>query len=320
MATRKLIHFDWAFKKILRQKANYDILEGLLSVLLKQDIVIKNLTESESNKETADNKFNKVDILAETTEKELIIIELQIDNEIDYFQRMAYGTSKAIAEYMNEGKAYKNIKKIFSVNIVFFDLGKGKDYVYQGTTEFRGLHENDLLELSERQKESMPFKQVSDIFPEYFILKVNAFNDITTDDLDQWLYVLKNSEVRDDFTAKGIDKAKEKLAYETMTETEKRHYKAAMENESNAQSTLWTARVEGEQIGIKKGEQIGMKKGEQIGIKKGEQVGISNEKRKTAFRLFDLGFDDKIVSKGTQLSLLEVQTLRVAWEKNKKKC
>ena len=70
-----LIRFDWAIKKILRDKANFGILEGFLSELLGQNIKILNLLDSESNKETNDDKFNRVDLLAELENKELVIIE-----------------------------------------------------------------------------------------------------------------------------------------------------------------------------------------------------------------------------------------------------
>ena len=32
------IRFDWAIKHILRDKANFDILEGLISVLLGEEV------------------------------------------------------------------------------------------------------------------------------------------------------------------------------------------------------------------------------------------------------------------------------------------
>ncbi|WYD79654.1 MAG: hypothetical protein V8K32_10085 [Candidatus Electrothrix gigas] len=48
MPTRKLISFDWAMKKLLRSKANFDILEGFLSELLKEDIHILEILESEN--------------------------------------------------------------------------------------------------------------------------------------------------------------------------------------------------------------------------------------------------------------------------------
>lgn len=45
----KLVRFDWAIKHILRDKANFDVLEGLLSALLKEDITVLNLLKSEFN-------------------------------------------------------------------------------------------------------------------------------------------------------------------------------------------------------------------------------------------------------------------------------
>ncbi|MEI7595989.1 MAG: Rpn family recombination-promoting nuclease/putative transposase [Bacteroidota bacterium] len=286
---KKIIQFDWALKKLLRQKANYDILEGFLSVLLKQDIIIKNILDSESNKETENDKFNRVDIFAETNGSELIIIELQVDNEVDYFQRMAYGTSKAITECMSTGDKYVKVKKVYSVNIVYFDLGQGKDYVYHGTTEFKGMHQNDILTLSEKQKQAMPHHKISDIFPEYYVLKVNDFNDLAKDKLDEWIYVLKNSEVKEEFTAQGLDKVKVKLNYEGMSESEKNRYNEDMLNKSNAKSTLWTAKVEG----------------------------VIAEKKETAFRGFDMGLDNDMIIKLTSLSLSEVEVLRQEWETQK---
>jgi predicted transposase/invertase (TIGR01784 family) len=95
--------------------------------------------------------------------------------------------------------------------VVYFDLGQGKDYVYKGKTNFEGLHEKDILQLSTQQKMTFAKKEVSDIFPEYYIIKVNQFNDIAKDTLDEWIYFLKNSEVKDEFKAKGLAEAKEVL-------------------------------------------------------------------------------------------------------------
>ena len=60
---KHLIRFDWAIKKLLRSKANFGILEGFLSVLLKTQIKIHKILESEGNKETVTDKFNRLDIL-----------------------------------------------------------------------------------------------------------------------------------------------------------------------------------------------------------------------------------------------------------------
>jgi predicted transposase/invertase (TIGR01784 family) len=265
----KIIRFDWALKKLLRNKANYEILEGFVSVLLKQDIRIDNITESDSNKEDERDKYNSVDIFAETSTKELIIIELQVDNEVDYFQRMAYGASKALAQHLDAGDEYMKVRKVYSINIVYFDLGQGQDYVYHGITEFRGLHHGDVLQLSERQRNIMPFKAVSDIYPEYYVLKINTFNDVAADDIDEWMYALKHSEVKDEFHARGLDKLRDKLNYENMTTQQKQNYDEYIAGLSNKKSELLTSRIEGRAEGLVEGEQIGLEKGEQIGIQKG---------------------------------------------------
>lgn len=92
-------------------------------------------------------------MLAENSKGELILIEVQNNNECAYFQRMLFGASKLVTEYINRGEGYENVRKVYSVNIVYFSLGHGKDYVYHGKTEFRGIHENDILEFSPFQKQ-----------------------------------------------------------------------------------------------------------------------------------------------------------------------
>jgi predicted transposase/invertase (TIGR01784 family) len=209
--TKKLIRFDWAVKKLLRNKANFVVLEGFLSELLFDDIKIQKILESESNQDTENDKYNRVDILTQNSKNELIIVEIQNTYEIDFFHRMIYGTSKALIENISLGQPYSEIKKVISINIVYFDLGQGKDYVYKGKTNFEGLHEKDTLQLSIQQKQTFTKKEISDFFPEYYIIKVNKFNDIAKDTLDEWVYFLKNSEVKDDFKAKGLAEAKEVL-------------------------------------------------------------------------------------------------------------
>jgi len=209
--SKRLIRFDWAIKRLLRNKTNFVVLEGFLSELLFEDVKIKEILESESNQEIEDDKYNRVDILTQNAKNELVIIEIQNTYEIDYFHRMAYGASKALTENLGLGKSYSEIKKIISVNIVYFDLGQGKDYVYTGKTNFEGLHQKDVLQLSNNQKKTFTKQNVSDIFPEYYIIKVNQFNDIATDTLDEWIYFLKNSEVKEEFKAKGLAEAKDAL-------------------------------------------------------------------------------------------------------------
>jgi len=151
MNQRTLVSFDWAAKSLLRQKVNFDILEGFLSETLYEDIVVKAIIESESNKETNDDKFNQVDVFCENSKNELIFIEIQFYDQIDYFHRLNYAVSKVVSEHMYEGYDYVKVKKVYSINILYFDLGRGDDYIYHGRMDFRGIYRHDALELSPAQ-------------------------------------------------------------------------------------------------------------------------------------------------------------------------
>ncbi len=156
MNTRPLVSFDWAIKYLLREKANFDILEGFLTALLRQDLHIRSLLESESNQEDRTDKFNRVDLLVENDQHELIIIEVQSNREIHYLERVLYGTSKLIVEHMQLGDDYHKIKKVISVSILYFLLGEGEmDYVFHGTTEFYGLNNHSRLELKKHRKAAL---------------------------------------------------------------------------------------------------------------------------------------------------------------------
>ena len=208
----------------LRSKANFGILEGFLSELLKEEITILEILESEGNKEEKKDKFNRVDLKVRNSKQEIIIIEIQYDREYDYLQRMFYGVSKTAIEYMEEGYAYSEITKVISVNILYFDLGKGTDYIYKGTTQFIGLHQHDQLELTDKQKELFKKDKLETLFPEYYLIKINRFNDVAKDTLDEWVYFLKNEEIKESFTAKGLQEAQEKLNIMKLPEDEQKAY------------------------------------------------------------------------------------------------
>ena len=243
---KQLIRFDWAIKRLLRNKANFVVLEGFLSELLFDNIKIKHILESEGNQELEEAKFNRVDILTQNAANELIIIEIQSTYEIDYFHRMIYGVSKAITENLAIGQNYGQVKKVISVNIVYFDLGQGQDYIYKGTTAFEGFYKHDVLDLSEKQKKTFLKTRISEIFPEYYLLKVNQFNDVAKNTLDEWIYFLKNSEVRDEFRAKGLKEAGEVLDIMRLTAEDQYGYNRYLDSLHQKASELFTLQTEAE--------------------------------------------------------------------------
>ena len=256
---KKLVRFDWAIKKLLRHKANFTILEGFLTELLKFEVTIVDVLEGEGNKQESDDKYNRADILVKSAEEEMMLVEVQNESQVDYFQRMVYGASKLITEYIKEGEPYSQIKKVYSINIVYFGLGQGSDYVYEYDGKFIGIHNGDILQPTLTQKNEFKVEQVKDIFPKYYVLKVNNFDDVAKDTLDEWVYFLKNSEIKDDFKAKGLQEASEKLKEDTLTEEERIAYRRFQENRRIERSEIETALKEGEEKGMEKGMEITIK-------------------------------------------------------------
>jgi predicted transposase/invertase (TIGR01784 family) len=284
--TKKLIRFDWAVKKLLRNKANFVVLEGFLSELLFDDIKIQKNLESESKQDTENDKYNRVDILTQNSKNELIIVEIQNTYEIDFFHRMIYGTSKALIENISLGQPYSEIKKVISINIVFFDLGQGKDYVYKGKTNFEGLHEKDTLQLSIQQKQTFTKKEISDFFPEYYIIKVNKFNDIAKDTLDEWVYFLKNSEVKDEFKAKGLAEAKEVLDIRRLDKEQQYGYNRYLDYLHYKASEIISLRLEAEDK-----------------VRQDRNVEIAKN-------FIIMGLDNVTIAKGTGLTVEQIEDLR----------
>ena len=285
--SKRLIRFDWAVKKLLRNKANFVVLEGFLSELLFDDIKIQKNLESESNQETENDKYNRVDILIQNSKNELIIVEIQNTYEIDFFHRMIYGTSKALIENISLGQPYSEIKKVISINVVYFDLGQGKDYIYKGKTNFEGLHENDTLQLSIQQKQTFTKKEISDFFPEYYIIKVNKFNDIAKDTLDEWVYFLKNSEVKDEFKAKGLAEAKEGLDIMRLDKEQQYGYNRYLDYLHYKASEILSLRLEAEDK-----------------VRKDRNVEIAKN-------FIVMGLDNITIAKGTGLTVEQIEHLRI---------
>jgi len=274
---RKLISFDWAIKKILRSKANFGILEGFLSELLFTDIRIVEILESESNKENRKNKYNRVDIKVIDSQKQIIIIEIQYSRELDYLQRILFSSAKAINEHLDKGKTYAEVSKIISINILYFDFGEGEDYIYHGTTNFVGLHDNSELKLTEEQKELYALEDVADIYPEYYLIEIGNFNNIAKDTLDEWIYFLKNEEIKESFTAKGLAEAQETLDVLKMNSEERLAYENHQTDLHHEASLYDSTYVLGEIKGRKEGREEGREEKSLMIARNMKQAGMNIE-------------------------------------------
>ena len=291
-------------KRLLRNKANYAVLEGLMQSLLNEKFKITKFLESESNQYSENDKFDRVDILAENEKGELTIFKIQNTRELTYFHRILYGVSKVITDYVDLGDDYDKVRKVYSINIVYFTLGQAKDYVYHGKTVFQGLHDsNDILKLSNRQSEvffgdsfekgKKTQREAGEIFPEYYLLCVDKFDKLAVDNLDEWIRFLKTGEIEDSPKAPGLADARKCLDLDKLSVAERNDYLRHMENLRYQRSVIAT----------------GYDDGLQEGRAEGRAEGEKNKALQIAKKMFDKGLDINVIMDMTNLTQEEIEQL-----------
>ncbi len=312
MTSNELIRFDYAIKKLLTNKANYAVLEGFIEVILGMKCKIQTILESEGNKQNEDDKFNRVDIKAQDENGEIFIVEVQTSRYTYFLERLLSGVSKAVVEQATEGDDYGKIKKVYSISVVYYDLGEGEDYIYRGTTEFRGVRKGDILKVSRkeelteeelaaemekddnaRRNYTLKKRPVGDMFPEFCLLRINAFRPSIADALDEWMTFLKDNSIKDDTTAPGLVAAKEVLKQSNMDKEERdayiRHLES-MQNEKSAMSYSYAS-------------------GKAEGRAEGRAEGARQQAIETARKMKNKGLDIETISEFTSLPPAEISKI-----------
>ena len=309
----QLIRFDWAIKRLLRQKANFGVLEGFLTVFLGEEVKIEEILESESNQLTADDKFNRVDIKAKNSKGEIIIVEIQNSSEAYYLERILYGVAKAVTEHIQLGNTYHEVKKVYSISILYFDLGRGNDYLYVGQNDFVGVHTKDHLVISRKEKGAIVQRHPSETFPTYYLVRVNNFNEVAKSPIEEWMQYLKEGTIQKGTKAPGLEEAREKLLYYNMSDAERHAYDEHVNALMIQNDVLGNAREEGLAEGMEKGLAEGMEKGLAEGMEKGLAEGMEKgrvkSQKETALRLLKMGLPLEVAAQGSALSLEEVKAL-----------
>ena len=300
----RYIRFDWAIKRLLRQKANFGVLNGFLTVMLREEVSILEILESEGNQESADDKFNRVDIKALNSKGEIIIVEIQNTREVHYLERILYGVAKAITEHISLGEGYQKVKKVYSISILYFDLGVGSDYIYHGQNHFIGVHNGDRLRINTRDRDAVVTRLPAEIFPEYILVRVNEFDKVATTPLDEWITYLKDGTIRPDTTAPGLREAREKLKYYSMSTQERHAYDKHLDTIMIQNDVLDTAKWEGRMEGLAEGKAEGLAEG----LAEGEARKVE-ALRQTAANMKRMGIGAADIAKCTGLPVEVIEKL-----------
>lgn len=224
-------------------------------------------------------------------------MEIQQSRELYFLERILYGSAKAISEHISLGEKYDKVRKVYSINILYFDLGHGADYLYHGKVSFVGVHKHDELKITTKEEDVIKIKTPEEIFPEYFIIRVNEFNDVARTPLEEWMDYLKNGNIKDDTTAPGLSEARTKLQYLSMSRQEKSAYDKHVEDIMVQNDILDTAKMEGRA------------EGRAEGLKEALKEGIEQGRLETAKALHQMGLSNEQIAQATKLSIEKLKEL-----------
>lgn len=291
-SSNDFVRLDWAAKNILRDKADFEIFEGLITVLFGEPVKIMELLESESNKETEKAKFNRVDIKAKNSKDEIILVEIQLEHQADFLERILFGVSKTIVEHIGESQKYANVKKVYSINILYFNLGVGRDYIYHGVNSFTGMNTGDTLAFNRTERKGYRKRRRANVFPEYYIIRVNQYEKERAETpLEEWMQYLKDGHICPETTVPGLQKARERLRVLSMSDEERKSYERYLYNKVYEEDVVETAREDGWIEGYDEGEAEGRVEGEAKGRKEAILEVIQ--------KMRDEGMDDETISRIT---------------------
>lgn len=289
-------------KSLLRNKANFSILEGFLTALFKRfdeanDIKVIAVLESESNKEEKDNRSSRVDLLAEDEKGAQILVEVQKEKDLNWIDRVLFSSSRIIVDNLGVGDPFQEIKKVVTITIAYFPFSDAIDPAYCYKGKFIGSEGHTLnMTIEQKNEETKQIEKIdkSKKIPIHYFINVWGFKDQIHCDLDEWVYLFKHSSVKKEFHSKNIHTAEEKLKVTHMSPEERRSYNRFLITKKTKESELQTALSDAEIKGIKIGEKKGEKK-KAIEIAKG---------------LLASGIDKKVVAKTTGLSSKEIAALK----------
>ena len=271
----QMISFDYAIKYLLKDKKDYDIVEGFISAILnavdKPSVKICTTMDPESHKESFGGKRSLADLIVEDDNHKKYIVEIERSHMTSYVQKACFNTSRLVVDSIESGSNYEDIKKVYHISILYFNVPFMNEPIAHGRTTFQSVEGKKPVSLVIKDKKGNACN-LTDVLPEYFIICTPLFKGDPKRELDEWIYTLKEGRVPPDAKSPYMKKVKEKLDYLLMTREERDEYTRYMKDVLTEGDRVATA----ERIGMERGVRKGMKKGVKAGIK---EVAIKMKRR-----------------------------------------
>ena len=200
-----------------------------------------------------------------------------------FLHKACFNSSRLIVDSVSANDDYSTIKKIFHINLLYFSWGKLEQPLYHGQTIFR--------EVATDHRVSMHFSalggkiiEAHNIMPEYLVICIPLFNDEIQEELDEWLYMLKHAEVREDFQSPYMQQVADRLSVLKLPPKDLAAYRQYRSASLKERDRIVSAKEEGMEKGLKQGEKKGLEKGLKKGMEKGLKKGREERDGKKEYR------------------------------------
>lgn len=245
---KPLISFDFAIKYLLRNKGDYDIVEGFISALLAMEgykpVKINALLESESNRESDALKRSIADLVVQDEEGNKYIVEIERSFTPSFLHKACFNTSRLVIDSISGNQDYTTIRKVFHISLLYFFTQEMKKPIYHGKTIIHEIDTAHPVNVRIANQGLVMFEH-KNVFPEYFFISIPLFDEVIHQEIDEWLYMMKHSEVREDFKSPYMQKVKERLAVLKMSDADRLDYYRYLKEAVHSQDVLMAAETKG---------------------------------------------------------------------------
>ena len=290
---KPLISFDFAIKYLLKNKGDYDIIEGFISALFAAQgyppVKINALLDCESNKEELDLKRSIADLIVEDEQGNKYIVEIERSYTPNFMHKACFNSSRIVVDGIYGNQDYTTIKKVFHISLLYFSTKEMQKPIYHGKTIIHEIDTQHPVDIK-IANEGMIIFNTPNIFPKYFFISVPMFDDVINAEIDEWLYVMKHSDTKKDFKSPYMNKVAERLAVIKMSAAERNEYIHYQKQSVHSQDVLHAATAKGKAEGKAEGE--------------------SNKAIEIAKNLLRQNIDIQIISTSTGLSINEIKQLK----------
>ncbi len=280
---------DIVFKTFFSRKGNEKFLIEFLSALLKIEIKTISIREEVNLEQLSpQEKGGRLDLQAELNEGIIVSIELQICNHHDMENRTTFYSSKVLSQATERGSNYREIKQVYMINILDYELLGFEEYVSESVIVLDKHRDYEVLKGLKWYFIELPkFRQKHPDMNE----KLNQWL-VFIDDYDRGL--VKMAEKKN----KTLEKAREEMNYLTGDAAVRRLAELREKWEMDERSGRDYAKEEG--------------------IKEGKQLGAKEKQKEMIRKMVAKNFSIDMISEITELSKAQIEEYLTSLDENNK--